>query len=314
MGILSGVASFLGSPLGQATLGLAGNAIKKGVQWLTGRGSSSSAGSSQSNTTSQQAQITQGESTQTGNTASLGGLLADAVSTATSNSGLISGVFNAANAYAANKQQQGNIDKANALNQYYLDQQMEFNAASQAAAMKYNTQEAEANRAWQEQMANTAYQRGVNDLQEAGLNPVLAAYNGYGASTGSGAQGNIGNTSVSGTSAASIPASHAGTMQAMYNYGNNTASFLQQAMKAINSAKQTSQHSEAKLMESIVDNITQTSAQSVYNMAQDIKNENKSQEYYDYRSGRIGNSNNGTTGGGGSGSGNENALRGRRRD
>jgi hypothetical protein len=36
-------------------------------------------------------------------------------------------------------------------------------------------------------------------------------------------------------------------MQAMYDYGNNTAQFLQNAMQAINTAKETKNWEEAKL-------------------------------------------------------------------
>lgn len=55
-------------------------------------------------------------------------------------------------------------------------------------ARNYQTQEAEKDRDWQERMANTAHQREVADLEKAGLNPVLSATGGNGASTPSGAQ------------------------------------------------------------------------------------------------------------------------------
>lgn len=54
-------------------------------------------------------------------------------------------------------------------------------------ARKYNSQEAQKNRDWQERMSSTAHQREVRDLIEAGLNPVLSATGGSGASTTSGA-------------------------------------------------------------------------------------------------------------------------------
>ena len=74
-----------------------------------------------------------------------------------------------------------------ALSQQQAREQMEFQRWSQLANMRYNTLEAAKNRDWQEFMSNTAHQREVRDLILAGLNPVLSAQNGNGASVGSGA-------------------------------------------------------------------------------------------------------------------------------
>lgn len=50
----------------------------------------------------------------------------------------------------------------------------------------FNANEAKKNRDWQEYMSNTSYQRAVDDMKAAGINPLLAYSNG-GASTPSGA-------------------------------------------------------------------------------------------------------------------------------
>lgn len=83
-----------------------------------------------------------------------------------------------------------------------------YNHIENSAAMNFNSTEAMKNREWQEHMSNTAYQRAVADMKEAGLNPILAFQNG-GASTPGGSAGTISGASMGAPSASALGVSRA---------------------------------------------------------------------------------------------------------
>ena len=95
----------------------------------------------------------------------------DAVNTGANQIAYMQGVAQANNAWSAGQAQI----------------QRDWQEQQNAKAMAFNQNEAAKNRNWQEMLSNTAHQREVRDLMAAGLNPVLSAMNGNGASVGSGA-------------------------------------------------------------------------------------------------------------------------------
>lgn len=84
-----------------------------------------------------------------------------------------------------------------------------YNHIENTAAMNYNSAEALANREFQERMSNTAYQRTVEDMKKAGLNPILAFANG-GASTPGGSAGTISGASMGLASSSALGVSRSG--------------------------------------------------------------------------------------------------------
>jgi hypothetical protein len=84
-------------------------------------------------------------------------------------------------------QMQGIAQANNAWSAQQATIQRDWQEKQNAKAMAFNQDEAAKNRNWQEMLSNTAHQREVRDLMAAGLNPVLSAMNGNGASVGSGA-------------------------------------------------------------------------------------------------------------------------------
>nr|DAG81342.1 MAG TPA: minor capsid protein [Microviridae sp.] len=82
---------------------------------------------------------------------------------------------------------EGIAQSNNAWSAEQAEMQRDWQEKQNAKAMEFNASEAAKNRNWQELLSNTAHQREVRDLMAAGLNPVLSAMNGNGASVGSGA-------------------------------------------------------------------------------------------------------------------------------
>lgn len=131
-------------------------------------------------------------------------------------------------------------------------QQGIFNHIEQNAAMNYNSAEALANRNFQEHMSNTAYQRAVEDMRKAGLNPILAYANG-GASTPGGSGATITGASMGMPSASALGVSTmSGNVPNSYFSKSEAQSQWYQLAEAVGSQMSTSYSSPKQLTEDLL--------------------------------------------------------------
>lgn len=104
-----------------------------------------------------------------------------------------------------------NISGVTGQNQYNsaeADKARQFESQEAAIARDFNSAEAEKQREWEERMSNTAYQRQIEDMKSAGINPA-AAHLGSGASTPAGQAGSTG-VLPNGSAAHSASGGHGG--------------------------------------------------------------------------------------------------------
>lgn len=224
-----------------------------GGSTMTGASSSAMQSTSATQSVMNQQSYQQGQSSQQGNISSLGQILNTAMGTATGNNSLGAFLGNLVGAATANRLQNSQWEFANAMNEYQA-----------AKANEINLQAVTSARQWQREMRQTAYQDTVKDLQAAGLNPILAA------SRGATATPTTSTNQAQTASAASIPSAKTATMQAMYDYGNNTAQFLNNAMATINNAKQYGFEEVAKNVTQDMLQVSETSSKQISQTAQSV--------------------------------------------
>lgn len=132
-----------------------------------------------------------------------------------------------------------------ALSEQYAQNARNWSAEQAQISREFNSSEAAKNRNWQALMSNTAHQREVKDLIAAGLNPVLSASGGNGATVGSGSAASStvpvatrADVDVSANhAAASIVGSLANAAATIQASSNSAAALMYSADRSVTSAQ-----------------------------------------------------------------------------
>lgn len=131
-------------------------------------------------------------------------------------------------------------------------QQGIYNHIEQNAAMSYNSAQALADRQFQEHMSSTAYQRAVEDMRKAGLNPILAYAQG-GASTPGGSGATITGASIGMPTSSALGVSTLnGNVPNSYFSRSESKSQWYQLAEAVGSQMSTSYSSPKQLTEDLL--------------------------------------------------------------